>query len=149
MSISLSKASSTLQDTLRLLTLWFRHGHNAEVSAALVEGFPRVSMNTWLEVIPQLIARINQTSARVRQGVQKLLADVGKVHPQALVYPLTVAMKSEVKGRAESARAVMDKLRSHSPVLVDQAQTVSKELIRVAVLWHELWHEGLEEASRL
>lgn len=26
---------------------------------------------------------------------------------------------------------------------------VSDELIRVAILWHELWHEGLEEASRL
>lgn len=26
---------------------------------------------------------------------------------------------------------------------------VSQELIRVAILWHELWHEGLEEASRL
>jgi serine/threonine-protein kinase mTOR len=26
---------------------------------------------------------------------------------------------------------------------------VSHELIRVAILWHELWHEGLEEASRL
>lgn len=30
-----------------------------------------------------------------------------------------------------------------------QAQLVSKELIRVAILWHELWHEALEEASRL
>ena len=30
-----------------------------------------------------------------------------------------------------------------------QASTVSHELIRVAILWHELWHEGLEEASRL
>lgn len=26
---------------------------------------------------------------------------------------------------------------------------MSRELIRVAILWHELWHEGLEEASRL
>lgn len=26
---------------------------------------------------------------------------------------------------------------------------VSRELIRVAILWHELWHEALEEASRL
>lgn len=26
---------------------------------------------------------------------------------------------------------------------------VSDELIRVAILWHEQWHEGLEEASRL
>lgn len=26
---------------------------------------------------------------------------------------------------------------------------VSRELIRVAILWHEMWHEALEEASRL
>ena len=26
---------------------------------------------------------------------------------------------------------------------------VSEELIRVAILWHEMWHEHLEEASRL
>ncbi|XP_071501613.1 serine/threonine-protein kinase mTOR-like [Diadema antillarum] len=37
----------------------------------------------------------------------------------------------------------------HSYTLVQQAMMVSEELIRVAILWHELWHEGLEEASRL
>ena len=30
-----------------------------------------------------------------------------------------------------------------------QALVVSQELIRVAILWHEMWHEALEEASRL
>lgn len=30
-----------------------------------------------------------------------------------------------------------------------EALRVSKELIRVAILWHEQWHEGLEDASRL
>lgn len=148
-SIALSPAGSTLQDSLRLLTLWFRHGSNPDVDRTLAEGFPTVSMDTWLEVIPQLIARINQPNLKIRSSVQKLLADVGKLHPQALVYPLTVAMKSEVKGRAESAKAVMDRLRTHRPILVDQAQLVSRELIRVAVLWHEMWYEGLEEASRL
>jgi FKBP12-rapamycin complex-associated protein len=32
---------------------------------------------------------------------------------------------------------------------VEQALLVSQELIRVAITWHEMWHEGLEEASRL
>lgn len=36
-----------------------------------------------------------------------------------------------------------------SNMLSLQAYVVSEELIRVAILWHELWHEGLEEASRL
>jgi phosphatidylinositol kinase/protein kinase (PI-3 family) len=33
--------------------------------------------------------------------------------------------------------------------VIAQALLVSQELIRVAILWHEMWHEGLEEASRL
>lgn len=33
--------------------------------------------------------------------------------------------------------------------MVLKAQLVSKELIRVAILWHEAWHEALEEASHL
>ena len=52
-SISLSERSS-LQDTLRLLRLMFRYGSNAEVNAALSEGFATVNIDTWLEVIPQV-----------------------------------------------------------------------------------------------
>ncbi|PHH75663.1 hypothetical protein CDD82_4330 [Ophiocordyceps australis] len=148
-SIALS-AGSSLQDTLRLLTLWFTHGGSAEVTAAVMEGMGNVSIDTWLEVIPQLIARINQPNKRIQQSVHNLLADVGRAHPQALVYPLTVAMKSwQNTRRSRSAAQIMDSMRQHSANLVAQAETVSHELIRVAVLWHELWHEGLEEASRM
>ncbi|RYP21563.1 hypothetical protein DL765_002199 [Monosporascus sp. GIB2] len=148
-SIALSSGSS-LQDTLRLLTLWFTHGGSSEVNSAVTQGFGTVSVDTWLEVIPQLIARINQPNTRVRQSIHNLLADVGRNHPQALVYPLTVAMKSaQSSRRSKSAALIMDSMRAHSAKLVEQADTVSHELIRVAVLWHEQWHEGLEEASRL
>ncbi|KAF4122215.1 serine/threonine-protein kinase mTOR [Geosmithia morbida] len=148
-SIALS-AGSSLQDTLRLLTLWFAHGGSPEVTTAVTEGFANVTVDTWLEVIPQLIARINQPNRRVQNTVHGLLADVGRAHPQALVYPLTVAMKSwKNTRRSRSAAQIMDSMRQHSANLVAQAELVSHELIRVAVLWHELWHEGLEEASRL
>ncbi|KAL1876357.1 hypothetical protein VTK73DRAFT_9536 [Phialemonium thermophilum] len=148
-SIALS-AGSSLQDTLRLLTLWLSHGGNPEVNTAVTEGFALVSIDTWLEVIPQLIARINQPNKRVQQSIHSLLADVGRAHPQPLVYPLTVAMKSwQGTRRSRSAAQIMDSMRQHSAKLVEQADIVSHELIRVAVLWHEQWHEGLEEASRL
>lgn len=147
-SIALS-TTSALQDTLRLLTLWFNHGSEPEVNAVVTEGFATVNVDTWLEVTPQLIARINQPNSRVRNALHRLLAEVGKVHPQALVYPLTVATKSHVANRSQSAASIMESMRAHSPRLVEQAELVSHELIRVAVLWHELWREGLEEASRL
>eukprot|EP00741_Cyanophora_paradoxa_P013830 tig00020710_g13350.t1 len=38
---------------------------------------------------------------------------------------------------------------AHPSSSTAQALLVSQELIRVAILWHEMWHEGLEEASRL
>ncbi|KAK9241824.1 armadillo-type protein [Lipomyces tetrasporus] len=147
-SIYLSSGNS-LQDTLRLLTLWFRYGGLPEPATAMNEGFTTVSIDTWLEVIPQLITRIHQPNPIVRKSLHTLLSDLGRAHPQALVYPLTVAIKSDSHTRQMAAAAIMDKMRSHSATLVKQAEIVIQELIRVAVLWHEQWHEGLEDASRL
>lgn len=147
-SIALSSMSS-LQDTLRLLTLWFAYGKYEEVTHSVTQGIATVSIDTWLEVIPQIIARISQPHKIVREAIHDLLNEIGRAHPQALVYPLTVAMKSDVTHRVRAAKRIMDAMRSHSPELVEQADMVSHELIRIAVLWHELWHEGLEEASRL
>ncbi len=147
-SIALGSEQS-LQDILRLLTLMFNHETEREVEAALAEGFRRVSIDTWLKVIPQLIARVHTQSEALRRLLHTLLADVGKVHPQALVFPLTVASKSQNMSRVQAADSIMARLRVHSPLLVEQAMMVAQELIRVAILWHELWYEGLEEAYRL
>uniref|UniRef100_A0A7S3R516 Serine/threonine-protein kinase TOR n=1 Tax=Dunaliella tertiolecta TaxID=3047 RepID=A0A7S3R516_DUNTE len=152
-SVALGQAvgdrTGNLQDILRLLTLWFNHGSYADVEAALQEGFSLVSIDTWLVVIPQVIARIHTANSTVRQLIHQLLVKIGKHHPQALMYPLLVATKSQSPGRRNAAFAVLDQIRQHSPSLVEQAQLVSHELIRMAILWHEMWHEGLEEASRL
>ncbi|XP_024933499.1 serine/threonine-protein kinase TOR isoform X2 [Ziziphus jujuba] len=139
----------SLQDILRLLTLWFNHGATVEVQIALQRGFALVNINTWLVVLPQIIARIHSNNRAVRELIQSLLVRIGQSHPQALMYPLLVACKSISNLRKAAAEEVVNKVRQHSGVLVDQAQLVSQELIRVAILWHEMWHEGLEEASRL
>lgn len=146
-SISLSDSSS-LQDALRLLTLWFTFGGIPEATQEISEGFNMTSMSTWLEVLPQLISRIHQPNSVVSRSLLWLLSDLGKAHPQALVYPLTVAIKSESVSRRNAAQSIIDSMKLHSPVLVEQANLVSSELIRVAVLWHEQWYEGLEEASK-
>ncbi|KAF9582493.1 phosphatidylinositol kinase- protein kinase tor1, partial [Lunasporangiospora selenospora] len=147
-SIALS-AGNSLQDTLRLLTLWFKFGHRSDVSVALGKGFSTVRIDTWLQVIPQIIARIHAPSQNVHRLIHQLLTDIGKAHPQALVYSVTVASKSPSVFRKNAALAIMENMRVHCPVLVDQALMVSQELVRVVVLWHEMWEEGLREASSL
>ncbi|CUS21363.1 LAQU0S03e00848g1_1 [Lachancea quebecensis] len=146
-SILLSESNS-LQDTLRLLTLWFKFGGIPEAAQAMHEGFNLIKIDNWLDVVPQLITRIHQPNQTVSMSLLSLLSDLGKAHPQALVYPLTVAIKSESVSRQKAALSIIAKMRIHSSILVDHAEIVSHELIRVAVLWHELWYEGLEDASR-
>ncbi|GFR45445.1 hypothetical protein Agub_g6841, partial [Astrephomene gubernaculifera] len=152
-SVALGQAAGdrtgNLQDILRLLTLWFNFGAYEEVRAALTEGFQLVSIDTWLLVIPQVIARIHTHNTDVRQLIHHLLVKIGRHHPQALMYPLLVATKSQSPARRSAAYSVLECIRQHSAALVEQAQLVSGELIRMAILWHEMWHEGLEEASRL
>ncbi|KAJ7180725.1 phosphatidylinositol 3-kinase [Mycena filopes] len=147
-SISL-RNTEALQDTLRLLTLWFEFGAHEDVSQAINSGFRIVEVDTWLDVIPQIIARIQTPFSNIRRDIDNILLDVGKNHPQALIYPLVVASASSSKTRQTAAYAIMNVMKEHSRNIVEQAEIVSAELIRVAILWHERWHEGLEEASRL
>ncbi len=144
-SIALSHGSS-LQDTLRLLTLWFDYGHWPEVYEASIEGVRTIDVNTWLQVIPQLIARIDTQRQLVGRLIHQLLMDIGKAHPQvrgifyscnsveviftfhftlqALIYPLTVASKSALQARHNAANKILKSMCEHSPVLVQQAMMV-------------------------
>lgn len=147
-SISLSKQSSALQDTLRLLTLWFDHGHHPAIYDALFEGIRQIDIKIWLQVIPQLIARIDSPRSLVAKLVHILLIDIGKAHPQALVYPLTVATKSSFVTRKNAAHYVLKTMCAHSQNLVNEAAVISDELIKVAILWHDQVFIALDEASR-
>ncbi len=60
-----------------------------------MEGFGTVSIDTWLQVIPQIIARIAAPVSSVRRLIAELLVTIGKEHPQAIVFPLNVALKSQ------------------------------------------------------
>jgi FKBP12-rapamycin complex-associated protein len=79
-----------------------------------------------IQVIPQLIARIDTPRALVGRLIHHLLIDIGKHHPQALVYPLTVASKSASMARRNAANKILKSMCEHSPVLVQQAVMVTQ-----------------------
>ena len=105
---------SSLQDTLRLLTLLFDYGHHSDMYEALHEGLRTIDIDNWLQVIPQLIARIDTTRPLVSRLIHQVLMDLGKFHPQALVYSLTVACKSNNKARRDAANKVLNKIRENN-----------------------------------
>jgi FKBP12-rapamycin complex-associated protein len=80
---------------------------------------------TMLIVLSQIIARIQTPSANIRRNINSLLTEVGKHHPQALIYPLTVASKSTSASRVSAAVAIMDRMREHSATIVEQVPHLS------------------------
>ena len=67
---------------LRLLTLWFDYGQWPGVNDIMGEGIKSIQIDNWLQVIPQLIARIDTPRLLVQRLVHQLLVDIGKAHPQ-------------------------------------------------------------------
>lgn len=65
--------------------------------------------------------------------IHDLLTDVGKQHPQALIYPLTVASKSQSSIRREAANAILNNMAEHSSKLVQQAIMVSELIVGINV----------------
>ena len=151
-AISMGKrkeSASVQQDLLNLLTCLFKYGNLPDVSNAINECIGSVELEAWLGVLPQVLARIHIKDPNIRAILHPLLVRLGQKHPQALMYPLSVLLKSPVLERKSSAESLMLSLKEHSSELVEEALMVSSELIRVAILWLETWHEGLEDASRL
>jgi FKBP12-rapamycin complex-associated protein len=142
-------SASVQQDLLNFLTCLFRYGQKNDVAKIVNTEIGAVALEAWLGVLPQLLARIHMKSPSVRSVLHPLLVRLGEKHPQALMYPLSVLVKSPVQERKDAAENLMNSLKKHSFALVEDALMVSSELIRVAILWLELWHEGLEDASRL
>lgn len=47
-----SSNTKTLQTTLRLLKIWFQHGNIPEIEQSLKQGFEKIDLKVWIEVIP-------------------------------------------------------------------------------------------------
>jgi hypothetical protein len=109
-SLSLSRTASHQQDAMRFLTLWFKYGSVPELASAMESALGSLPIDTWLDVVPQIIARINLPDTVVRGQIHDLLFRIGREHPQVLIYPLTVAGESPDPVRKEAGRSLLHRM---------------------------------------
>jgi len=140
---------NTFQNILRLAILWFRHGSDPMVKPHIEEGFQCCPLDTWLQVIPQILARLRSPRISLRASIVKLLNRCAQAYPQAVVFPLTVAAKSPALHVSESCKGMLAEMERSNSKLVRESMLVSEELIRISILWHEKWAEGLDEVLTL
>ncbi|CAD2214805.1 FKBP12-rapamycin complex-associated protein [Angomonas deanei] len=145
--LSSDNANNVMQDVLRILSVWFSHSAVEELNEAVEKGVQLLSDFVWLNVIPQLIARIGITAKHARAILADLLVRVGTKYPEALIYPLTVAEKSPDATRRVMAERVLTGIRATNSQMVEGASLISNEMVRIAILWTEKWHAAIQQAA--
>lgn len=85
----------------------------------------------------------------IKTTLIELVEKISLKFPQALIYSLSVTQKSTTAKRRQAADQLIEKLKLTQPVLIEQAQIISNELNRSAILLCEVWKEAIEEASRI
>ena len=131
-----------------ILSLLFSSLQFTGVYQILTGELDQVTPETWLSVVPQLIARMHVRSPQIAVLLRKLLVRVAATHPQALVCPISVALNTHDKQQKVMAIEVLNEMKKRRSQLVEEATMVSRELMRVAITPHELWHDGLEKAAQ-
>jgi len=117
--VTSSESSKTLQNTLRLMKIWFRHGNFKPIDRIVRDGIDEINLKVWINVIPQLIARIDIKEPLIKQLLIDLLERLSQKYPQALVYSLSVSKKSRTKERREAAEALINKLKLTQGTLIE------------------------------
>ena len=148
--ILLSHAVAPLQDVLRLLTLWFSfYSLTNELDIIFERVFESAPLATWIQALPQILARLRSRRKELKNSITSLLNRIGCMYPQSVVFSLTVASRSDMGSLAAGAGDLLDQLRASAGALVSECELVAAELVRISSSWLEFWSTTLEEASRL
>ena len=141
--------SKILKDLLLLLNIWFQVGMDESIDKLMNEKIDTISLDSWILVIPQLLARINVTNPLIRNTLILLLKKIGLVNPRSLTYPLTVLQNSKSKIRAEAVSIILTEIKQKHEQLFKECELIINELNRCALCLHEQWSESLEESAKL
>ena len=141
--------SKILQDLLRLLDLWFRTGSLSTMPSVIQKSFSSIDIDSFLLVIPQLLARIDIRDKIINTAMHELLLKIGNTHPRALIYPLIVMHKSRSKTRKNAAGNILQQMKQEHSQLAKECEMFVDEFNRCALLLHEEWYESIEEGAKL
>jgi len=112
-------STRTLQNTLRLLKLWFKRGWINQIQQIFKSDFSKIDLQVWVSVIPQLIARIDIKSRPIREGTVHLLERISDTYPQSMLYAVNVMDRSSNPLRRDAAKRILSRIEEKNPTLVE------------------------------
>ena len=146
--------NKTFQDILKLIDLFFKCGSSTyEIQNIINESFNNIDIDCFLDVIPQLICRIDigDKDKNLFEILKNLIIKIGKYHLKYLGYHLIVMNNYKSKKRKNASGKILNILSSlnkENDELLKEWILLINELNRSAILLHEEWYEAIEECAK-
>jgi len=146
--------NKTFQDILKLIDLFFKCGSATyEIQNIINESFNNIDIDCFLDVIPQLICRIDigDKDKNLFEILKNLIIKIGKYHLKYLGYHLIVMNNYKSKKRKNASGKILNILSSlnkENNELLKEWILFINELNRSAILLHEEWYEAIEECAK-
>lgn len=140
--------SFPLQDVLGLLTTIFKFGQHKDVAMAAERAFNTLSIDCYLEAVPQLTAQLNYPSARLQPIIEQHMQRLARAHPHTLLASLTAVTQYPSQPRAVVAKRLVNVMRLYDDTLVSEAMLLSDELMRTAITWEEKCCHCVEASAK-
>jgi FKBP12-rapamycin complex-associated protein len=137
-----------LQDVLGLLTTIFKFGQHKDVAMAAERAFNTLSIDCYLEAVPQLTAQLNYPSARLQPIIEQHMQRLARAHPHTLLASLTAVTQYPSQPRAVVAKRLVNVMRLYDDTLVSEAMLLSDELMRTAITWEEKCCHCVEASAK-
>lgn len=113
-----------LQDILGITTIIFKYGHHEAAAVAARRAFETLSIDCWLEVVPQLTAQLNHPSKLLQPVIEKHMQRLARAHPHSMLSNLAAVAQYPSKQRAEVANRLLNVMRLYDEDLVQQVSHV-------------------------
>ena len=133
-ALALSKSRSLIY-TLKILTTLF-NSPDKEILSCFRENITKIPEYAWVDIIPQIIARITTNNDELRRIIIDLLVAVGKQYPYVVLLATMPLLDSDGT-RKEAIDEIYSKIRQTHAQLSSTLQTFSNQLVRIAVSWME------------
>eukprot|EP01063_Lacrimia_lanifica_P028799 TRINITY_DN4273_c3_g1_i1.p1 TRINITY_DN4273_c3_g1~~TRINITY_DN4273_c3_g1_i1.p1 ORF type:complete len:2599 (+),score=909.51 TRINITY_DN4273_c3_g1_i1:104-7900(+) len=144
------------QDVLRLLSLIpSSFGGCEDLEKEFRASLRAVQPTQWVTVIPQILSRLGSANPKVNAFIRDLMTVIAEKFPQRVLVCLSVPLRQAVgqdataQLRQESAAAIVRRIREQHPVMCEEVDMMTTELVKIAVTVGERWSDHLIEANRL
>lgn len=118
-----------------MLSVLCRYSHLTPVCEIFESAISSIPVEGWINVVPQMIAQLYQVGeeSNFLRLLKLLLCQLGKQHPESVLFSLNFALKSKIGERTVPATEIMTSIKSQHGELAEEVETISNELGRAAI----------------